>query len=51
MVSLIFIVLTAAMMLAWRGHRSGGMAAFALAALLAVVWFNDHITDPLQLSF
>jgi multisubunit Na+/H+ antiporter MnhB subunit len=51
MVSLIFIVLTAAMVLVWRGHRSPGMAAFALAAVLAVVWFNHHITDPLQLGF
>ncbi len=51
MVSLIFIVLTAAMVLVWRGHRSGSMAAFALAAVLAVVWFNHHITDPLQLGF
>jgi hypothetical protein len=51
MVSLIFIVLTAAMVLVWRRHRSAGMAAFALAAVLAAVWFNHHITDPLQLSF
>jgi hypothetical protein len=50
MVSLIFVVLTAAMLLAWRGHRSGGMAAFAIAAVLAVVWFHHHITDPLQLG-
>jgi hypothetical protein len=50
MVSLIFVVLTAAMVLVWRGHRSGGMAAFALAALLAVAWFNHHITDRLQLG-
>jgi len=51
MVSLIFIVLTAAMVLVWRGFRSGGIAAFTLAAVLAVVWFNHHITDPLQLGF
>jgi hypothetical protein len=51
MVTLIFVVLTAAMVLVWRGHRSGGMAVFALGAVLAVVWFNHHITDPLQLGF
>jgi hypothetical protein len=51
MVSLIFVVLTAAMVLVWRGRRSGGLAAFALAVVLALVWFNHHITDPLQLSF
>jgi hypothetical protein len=51
MVTLIFFMLTAAMALAWRGYKSAGVAAFAFAAVLAVVWFNHHITDPLQLSF
>jgi hypothetical protein len=51
MVTLIFVVLTAAMVLAWRGYKLAGVAAFAIAGVLAVVWFNHHVTDPLQLSF
>jgi hypothetical protein len=51
MTTLIFLVLTLAMVLAWRGSRRGGMMAFALAAVFAVLWFNHHVTDPLQLGF
>ena len=51
MTPLIFLVLTLAMVLAWRGNRPGGMMAFALAAILAVLWFNHHVTDPLPLDF
>jgi uncharacterized protein DUF5993 len=50
MTILIFLIITLAMGLAWGGQRSGSVAAFAIALLLAVLWFGHHVTDPLQLG-
>ena len=51
MTSLIFLLLAGAMVGAARGWRRGGMALFGVAAVLGVVWFNHHMTDPLKLGF
>jgi hypothetical protein len=50
MTSGIFLLISVAMVLAWRGHKTGGVAVFVVAALLALVWFNHHATDALQLG-
>jgi|RhiMethySRZTD1v2_1073278.scaffolds.fasta_scaffold1497216_2 UDP-N-acetylmuramyl pentapeptide phosphotransferase/UDP-N-acetylglucosamine-1-phosphate transferase len=50
MVTLLFLLLAAAMLLAWHGRKTGGIVLFAVAAVLALVWFNHHVTDPLQLG-
>jgi hypothetical protein len=51
MTSFLFLLMTIAMLLAWRGNRRAGIAVFALATLLSVAWFNHHLTDPLALDF
>ena len=51
MTSLLFLLLATAMGLAWHGYRRVGVAVFALAALLSLVWLNHHLTDPLNLDF
>ena len=51
MTSLLFLLIAFAMGLAWRGNRRASVAVFALAAVLSVVWFNHHLTDPLDLDF
>jgi hypothetical protein len=50
MTSGIFLLLAVAMALAWRGRRTGGVAVFVVAALLALAWYNHHATDALQLG-
>ena len=50
MVTLIFLLLAAAMVLAWWGRKPGGIALFVAAGMLALIWFNHHATDPLQLG-
>ena len=49
--SLIFLVLGLAMCTAWAGHRKVGMILFTAASVLALLWFNHHMTDPLMLDF
>lgn len=49
--ALIFLLLAMAMIVAWVGQRAVGCALFAVAMILAVVWFNHHMTDPLGLDF
>ncbi len=51
MTSLLFLLMATAMGFAWQGYRRVGVAVFAVAALLSMVWFNHHLTDPLQLDF
>jgi uncharacterized protein DUF5993 len=51
MTSLIFLLLAAAMSVAWRGGRQGGLVLFAIAAALALFWFKHHVTDALVLDF
>ena len=51
MTSLLFLLLATAMGLAWSGHRRVGVAVYAVAALLALAWFNHHLTEPLRLDF
>jgi hypothetical protein len=51
MTSLIFLLLAAAMSVAWRGGRQGGLVLFAIAAALALFWFKHHVTDALALDF
>ena len=36
---------------AWIGHRNAGMILFTAASVLALLWFNHHMTDPLMLNF
>jgi hypothetical protein len=50
MTALIFLLLTVAMVLAWRGRKAGGIMLFGVVAVLAVMWFRHHATDPLQLG-
>jgi UDP-N-acetylmuramyl pentapeptide phosphotransferase/UDP-N-acetylglucosamine-1-phosphate transferase len=50
MTSGIFLLITVAMVLGWRGYKPAGVAVFVAAALLALVWFNHHATDALQLG-
>lgn len=51
MTSLLFLLMATAMGFAWHGYRRVGILVFALAALLSVIWFNHHLTDPLKLDF
>ena len=51
MTSLLFLLISTAMGLAWTGHRRIGVLVFAVGAVLSVVWFNHHLTDPLPLDF
>ena len=36
---------------AWIGHRSVGITLFTAASVLALLWFNHHMTDALALDF
>ncbi len=51
MTALLFLLLASAMYVAWTGRRQGALTLFAVAALLALVWFEHHLTDPLALDF
>ena len=49
--TLLFLVLTIAMLAAWHGRRSAALALFGLATLAALAVFKHHATDVLTLSF
>jgi hypothetical protein len=51
MTAFIFLLLAAAMSVAWIGRRQSGLALFAVAAVLALFWFKHHVTDALALDF
>jgi hypothetical protein len=49
--ALIFFLLAIAMMLAIGGSRGIAAGLFGISLVMAVVWFNHHVSDPLTLAF
>jgi hypothetical protein len=47
----LFLAITVAMLVAWRGPRSLALALFAAALLVSVATYLHHATDTLKLSF
>jgi hypothetical protein len=47
----LFLAITVAMLVAWRGPRPLAMALFAAVLLLSVATYLHHATDTLKLSF
>ncbi len=50
MMSLIFIVLLIAVVLAWKGERQKALYGFGLSLLLSIFSFIHHISSHLDLS-
>jgi Family of unknown function (DUF5993) len=47
----LFLAITVAMLVVWRGPRPLAMALFAAVLLLSVATYLHHATDTLKLSF
>jgi hypothetical protein len=47
----LFLVLTAAMLAAWRGPRAWALALFGATLVACIVIYLHHATDVLALSF
>jgi hypothetical protein len=47
----LFLVVTAVMLVAWRGPRRLALALFAVALLASVATYLHHATATLNLSF
>jgi hypothetical protein len=47
----LFLEITVAMLVAWRGPQPLAMALFAAVLLLSVATYLHHATDTLKLSF
>ena len=47
MTALIFFLLAIAMIMAVGGLRGPAIGLFAVSFVLAVLWFNHHLTDAL----
>jgi hypothetical protein len=47
----LFLAVTVAMGVAWRGPRSLALTLFAAVLLLSVATYLHHATDTLNLSF
>jgi Family of unknown function (DUF5993) len=47
----LFLAVTVAMAVAWRGPRSLALTLFAAVLLLSVATYLHHATDTLNLSF
>jgi uncharacterized membrane protein len=50
MMALIFAVLLAAVLLAWKGARKPAIYTFAATLILSVVWFLHHVTSHLNID-
>ena len=51
MTALIVFLLAIAMIMAVGGLRGPAIGLFAVSFVLAVLWFNHHLTDALKLAF
>jgi hypothetical protein len=49
--TLLFVMWTCVLAMAWLGPRVFAMGGFAVALVLSVALFVHHVTDPLTLSF
>jgi hypothetical protein len=47
----LFLAVTVAMLVAWRGPRSLALPLFAAVLLASVATYLHHATDALKLSF
>jgi hypothetical protein len=50
MIALLFGLLGAAMLAAWRGRVSWGYGLFAVAMVLSVYWLKFHATSQLTIQ-
>lgn len=51
MAGLIFLVMGVSMMAACAGYRGAAIALFGVSSVAAVLWFDHHMTDALDLAF
>ncbi|WP_039981778.1 DUF5993 family protein [Vibrio sagamiensis] len=49
MMTLIFLLLLAAMLSTFLGKKSAGYALFASSVIIGLYWFNHHATDQLSI--
>ncbi|WP_339387545.1 DUF5993 family protein [Vibrio caribbeanicus] len=49
MMSLIFFILFAAMLVAFCGKKSLGYVLFSISVIVGLYWFNHHATDSLSI--
>ena len=49
--TVLFLAITIAMLVAWRGPRSAAIGVFAVILIACVATFLHHATDRLNLSF
>jgi len=49
--TLLFLLLTIVMLVAWHGRRTLAVGLFLFATVLAAAVFRHHATDVLNLSF
>jgi len=50
MMVLIFSVLLLAVILAWIGYRKSAQYIFAAIFVVAIIWFNHHMTSQLTIE-
>jgi Family of unknown function (DUF5993) len=50
MTALIFLVMAIAMMTAAAGHRGTAIGLFGTSFVAAVLWFNYHVYDRLDVA-
>ncbi|MDP1962092.1 MAG: DUF5993 family protein [Reyranella sp.] len=51
MTGLIFLAMAIAMMTALAGYRGVSIGLFGVSAVVAVLWLDRYMTEPLKLSF
>ena len=49
MIALLFLLLFAAMLFAWRDHWRIAYALFAVTIVLSIYWLDFHATTPLKI--
>jgi ABC-type proline/glycine betaine transport system permease subunit len=50
LIALLFALLVAAMVLAWRDHWKWSYALFTVTILLSIYWFDYHATSQLTIQ-
>ena len=50
LIALLFALLVAAMVLAWRDHWKWSYALFTVTILLSIYWFDYHATSKLTIQ-
>jgi len=50
LIALLFALLVAAMVLAWRDHWKWSYAFFTVTILLSIYWFDYHATSKLTIQ-